>query len=148
MTYQNEIAQSLDALADELQSALDKIDSAIAAMDGPQLFDRLFFVEKYGDMNDEHHRILWEKLQKANAAHSAKSGHSLDIHLRRPDPTYRLQWQLPRQAGTGRGCNRDVYCCRSKAGAGRDALHVRPDKRQPDVAADGAAREFGTDRTE
>ncbi|MCC5992495.1 MAG: hypothetical protein JJT99_08215 [Rhodobacteraceae bacterium] len=84
MTYhKNETAQNLDALVDDLQSALDKIDVAIAQMDGAQLFDTLCFVREYGDLSDTHHRILLDKLEKANAAESARGNHALNVCVHR-----------------------------------------------------------------
>lgn len=94
MTNQTEIAQSLDVLVDGLQAALDKIDAALAEMDGRQLFDTLCLVRKYGNLREAHHRILFEKLEAANAEDSARSNHPLSIYLSRPDAPYRLGWQL------------------------------------------------------
>lgn len=94
MKNETGMAQSLDALVEDLQTALDKIDSAIAKMDGAELFDTLWFVREYGDLSDTQHRILFEKLERANATHSARSGNALDIYLQRPDTPYRATWQL------------------------------------------------------
>lgn len=78
------IAHDLDTLTGDLQSALDNIDAGIAEMDSASKFNALRFVQEYGDMRDEHHRILRAKLEKANAADAARGEGDLDVHLKRP----------------------------------------------------------------
>lgn len=77
-------AKTLDEMADALAAPLTEIDTAIAEMDAGSKFNALCFVTEYGDFRDEHHRILREKLEKANAADSARGDHDLDIHLESP----------------------------------------------------------------
>jgi hypothetical protein len=98
MTIQNdrrrEMARNLDAMTGDLQSALAAMDAEISEMEPARMFDALAFAEKFGDVRDEHHRILLEKLRYANAAEAARGNQPLDIHLKRPDDFYRLRWHL------------------------------------------------------
>ncbi len=86
------IAQELDRVTFGLRAALDKIDAHIKSLDSREKFDALQFVREFGDHRDEHCRILLEKLEKANAADSARGDHPLDVHLRAPDWSGQSGW--------------------------------------------------------
>ena len=90
----NCLAKSLDSLIDSLGKALGDIDTKLACMNDHQLYDALCFVREYGNLADKPHALLLEKLEYANASASAHCGAKLDIHLSRPDPACRRNWQL------------------------------------------------------
>ena len=96
----NETADALTAVSAPIARALDAATKEIASWADMGVIDALFMMDRTCPLDPEDdiwtqtEAIIRQIIAERASKISARDDTSLDIHLHRPDPTYRADWLL------------------------------------------------------